>query len=209
MLLEGATALGCPISDAQCDTLLAYVALLGKWNQVYNLTAIRDAADMLTQHILDSLSVVAPLTRFAESRPLKILDVGSGGGLPAVVIATVRPDFAVTSVDAVAKKAGFVQQAALELGLKNLQSVHSRIEKWSGSLFDVVISRAFASLSTFASLTQGRLAPGGVWVAMKGRRPDAEIAQLPSTVDVFHVEQLHVPGLDAERVLVWMRPGTP
>ena len=157
------------------------------------------------QHLLDSLSIVAPLARHAGGRPLRLLDVGSGGGLPAVVLAIARPDWQVTSVDAVAKKAGFIRQAGLELSLANLSSVHSRVEDLAPQSADVIVSRAFASLADFATLTRQHLAPGGVWVAMKGRRPEDELAVLDADVDVFHVEPLTVPGLNADRHLIWMR----
>lgn len=186
--------------------LEGYLALLARWNRVYNLTALRDPAQMRTHHLADSLSIVAPLERHAGGRPLRILDVGSGGGLPGVVLAITHPDWQVTCVDAVAKKAGFVQQVALELGLPNLRAEHARIERLAPAGADVVVSRAFASLPDFCGWTRQHLAPGGVWLAMKGRHPTDEIAALPPDVEVFHVEPLDVPGLDAERCAIWLRP---
>lgn len=186
--------------------LQAYLDLLARWNRVYNLTALRDPLLMRSHHLDDSLSVVPPLERHAAGRPLSILDVGSGGGLPGVVLAITHPDWTVTCVDAVAKKAGFVQQVALELGLPNLRSVHGRVEQMPPARADVVISRAFASLRDFCTWTRRHLAEQGVWLAMKGRHPADEIAALPPDVQVFHVEQLQVPGLDAERCAVWLRP---
>jgi 16S rRNA (guanine527-N7)-methyltransferase len=186
--------------------LQQYLDLLGRWNRVYNLTALRDPALMRSHHLADSLSIVEPLERHSSGRPLTILDVGSGGGLPGVVLAICHPDWAVTCVDAVAKKAGFVQQVALELGLPNLRSVHSRIEQMAPAAADVVVSRAFASLPDFCAWTRRHLGPGGVWLAMKGKHPADEIAALPPDAEVFHVEPLEVPGLDAERCAIWLRP---
>jgi 16S rRNA (guanine527-N7)-methyltransferase len=146
-------------------------------------------------------------------RPVKLLDVGSGGGLPGVVIAIACPPIDVTCVDTVAKKAAFIQQAAATLKLPNLRGLHARVESLnalSGQGFDVVCSRAFASLVDFTNWSQAALNPGGLWMAMKGKHPGDELATLASeapSVDVFHVEQLQVPGLDAERCIVWMRLG--
>ena len=203
-LAEGATALGLNLSAAQHAQLLAYLDLLAKWNKVYNLTAVRDPAEMLTHHLLDSLAVIAPLVRHTQGGAARVLDVGSGGGLPGVVIAICCPEMSVACVDAVAKKAAFVQQAAGVLGLSNLRGVHARVETLTGP-FDVVGSRAFASLVDFTSGSQAALAPQGVWMAMKGKHPAEEMVVLPAGVEVFHVEQLAVPGLDAERCIVWMR----
>ncbi|MDO5624381.1 MAG: 16S rRNA (guanine(527)-N(7))-methyltransferase RsmG [Pseudomonadota bacterium] len=204
-LAEGLEALGLPLTDAQAGQLLAYLDLLGKWNKVYNLTAVRDPAEMLTHHVLDSLAVIAPLRRHTQGRALRLLDVGAGGGLPGVVIAICCPEIAVSCVDAVAKKAAFIQQAAGSLGLPDLRGVHARVERIVDT-FDVVTSRAFASLADFTGWSRSALAEGGVWMAMKAKCPVDEIAALPTGVDVFHVEQLTVPGLDAERCLIWMRP---
>lgn len=200
----GAQALGLALDERQIERLLAYLDLLLKWNRVYNLTALRDPADMLTHHVLDSLALIAPLRAHAGGRALRLLDVGSGGGLPGVVIAIGCPGIDVTCVDAVGKKAAFVQQVAGALGLSNLHGRHGRVEAIAGP-FDVVTSRAFASLADFTAWSDGALAEGGVWLAMKGRRPDDEIAALPPAVTVFHVEPLTVPGLEAERCLVWLR----
>lgn len=151
------------------------------------------------------MSVVTPLHTQTSGRPLKVLDVGAGAGLPGVVIAISRPDVDVTCVDTVAKKAAFVQQVAVELRLRNLHGQHARVETLKGGNFDVVCSRAFASLVDFTTWSADALAPGGIWLAMKGKHPADEIAALPPSVEVFHVEQLTVPGLDAERCIVWMR----
>lgn len=214
-LRHGAQALGLALNDCQVQQLLDYLALLHKWNQVYNLTAVRDAHEMLTHHLLDSMAAVVPLLRHAATVAwqqdgaghgvLKLLDVGSGGGLPGVVFAICCPHIDVTCVDTVAKKAAFIQQAAAALKLPNLRGVHARVEKLQGP-FDIVSSRAFASLADFTAWSRQALAGQGVWLAMKGKHPQAEIDALPPGVAVFHVEPLHVPGLDADRCLVWMRP---
>lgn len=205
LLRGGLQQLGLGLDDGQVAQLLAYLDLIHRWNKVYNLTAVRDPRDMVPQHLLDSLSVVLPLQR---QRPVgqgtKLLDVGAGAGLPGVVLAICCPELAVECVDAVAKKAAFIQQVAAQLRLPNLQGHHARVETLAGP-YDVVCSRAFASLADFVSLTKNALAESGIWLAMKGKHPDAEIAALPSGVDVFHVEQLQVPSLDAERCIVWMR----
>ena len=203
--LEGAAReLGLELSDTQLDQLLAYLALLQKWNKVYNLTAVRDPAQMLSHHLVDSLSVIAPLKR--HGAPARLMDVGAGGGLPGVVIAICYPGTDVSCVDAVAKKATFIQQVAAELKLRNLHGVHSRVEQLATEPFGVITSRAFATLVDFTTLTRQHLSAGAVWMAMKGQHPAEEIGALPADVDVFHVEQLAVPGLDAQRCIVWMRP---
>ena len=207
-LAEGAAAFGVALDDAQLDTLLDYLALLAKWNKVYNLTAVRERSNMLVHHLLDSLAIVAPLRRWAAEEPRRVLDVGSGAGLPGVVIAVAVPALDVTCVDAVGKKASFVRQAAAELGLRNLHAAHSRVEALADPPFDLVTSRAFATLADFVALTNDRLAPDGVWLAMKGKHPAGEIESLPATIEVFHVEQVRVPGLAADRCLVWMRRRT-
>ncbi|QJW83269.1 16S rRNA (guanine(527)-N(7))-methyltransferase RsmG [Ramlibacter terrae] len=203
-LRSGAGALGLDLSDEQVQRLLAHLGLLAKWNKVYNLTAVRDPREMLVQHLLDSLAVIAPLRRHAAGRALKLLDVGSGGGLPGAVIAICCPELDVDCVDAVGKKAAFIQQAAGQLGIANLRGVHARVETLHGP-YDVICSRAFASLPDFVVWSSGALAEDGVWLAMKGKHPAQEIAELPPQTDVFHVEQLTVPGTDAERCIVWMR----
>lgn len=207
-LAEGATALGLSLAAAQHAQLLAYLDLLAKWNKVYNLTAVRDPAEMLTHHLLDSLAVIAPLVRHTQGEAARVLDVGSGGGLPGVVIAICCPEMSVACVDAVAKKAAFVQQAAGVLGLSNLRGVHARVESITEP-YDVITSRAFATLADFTQWSAGSLGEDGVWMAMKGKHPTDEMAGLPPSVAVFHVEQLTVPGLNAERCLIWMRPAKP
>jgi 16S rRNA (guanine527-N7)-methyltransferase len=209
-LREGIRVLGLDLTEAQIAQLLDYLALIQKWNKVYNLTAVRDPAEMLTHHLLDSLAVIAPLRRQllgrvpADGQRLRLLDVGSGAGLPGAVIAICCPDIDVSCVDTVAKKATFIQQVAITLRLPNLHGVHARVENLRET-YDVVSSRAFASLVDFTRWSRTALAPAGLWLAMKGKHPADELAQLPTEVEVFHVEQLTVPGLDAERCIVWMR----
>lgn len=202
-LREGAATLGLGLDDRQCEQLLAFGALILKWNKVYNLTALRDPASVLTHHLLDSLSIIQPLAREWPGRAA-LLDVGAGAGLPGVVIAILRNDIAVTCLDAVAKKAAFVQQVAAELGLANLRGLHARVESLTGS-YELISSRAFASLPDFFEGSKHLLAPGGRWLAMKGKMPSEELSQVPAEIEVFHVEQLSVPGLDADRCIVWAR----
>jgi 16S rRNA (guanine527-N7)-methyltransferase len=204
---QDAAALGLALPDAALARLVNYLALLRKWNAAYNLTAVREAAQMRVQHLADCLAVIAPLRRqVGEGQTLRLLDVGSGGGLPGVVLAVVESAWDVSCVDTVGKKAAFIRQVAGELALPNLHALHARVEGLAGPPFGVVTSRAFASLADFVRLTRPLLAPGGIWMAMKGRRPDDELAALPADIEVFHVEPLVVPGLAAERCLIWMRP---
>ena len=221
-LRQGLDALGLSLDEHQQSQLLTYVDLMGKWTRVYNLTAVRDPQEMLTHHLLDSLSVVTPLRRqiakwrlerlghpqsepdAGDLRKFTLLDVGSGAGLPGVVIAITFPDIQVSCLDAVAKKVAFIQQVAATLKLPNLTGLHARIETVTQT-YDIISSRAFASLSDFVSGSHQALAAGGVWMAMKGKTPEEELADLPDLAKVFHVEPLQVPGLDAQRCLVWMR----
>jgi 16S rRNA (guanine527-N7)-methyltransferase len=198
-------ALGLALAPAQHEQLVAFLGLLQRWNSTYNLTAVREPEAMLTQHLADCLAVLGPLqARLPRGR---VLDVGSGGGLPGVVLAIMAPQLDVTCVDAVGKKAAFVRQVAGTLRVPNLHAAHARVENLKAPPFDLITSRAFASLADFTRLTGHLLQPGGgQWLAMKGRRPEDELAALPASVEVFHVEPLEVPGLDAERCLVWMRP---
>jgi len=203
-LLDAAARLTLPLTATEADQLLD---LLQRWNGTYNLTAVRDPERMLTQHVVDCLAVIAPLRRQLKSlATARLLDVGSGGGLPGIVIAILNPNIDVTCVDTVGKKAAFIQQVAAQLRLRNLHSQHARVEQMKAVGFDVVTSRAFASLSDFVRLSRERLAQDGVWLAMKGKDPADECAALPVDIEVFHVEQLTVPCLDAERCLIWMRP---
>jgi 16S rRNA (guanine527-N7)-methyltransferase len=218
-LASGAADLGLNLLPAQLEQLSAYLDLIQKWNKVYNLTAVRDPAEMLTHHLLDSLAVIAPLRRqlaamsysrdgadeVQSSGPIfRLLDVGSGAGLPGIVIAICCPEVLVDCVDTVAKKAAFINQAAVALKLPNLRSIHARVENLTEK-YDVISSRAFASLPDFTAWSGAVLKEGGVWLAMKGQHPKLEIDGLKPDAGVFHVEQLVVPGLDAQRCIVWMR----
>ena len=210
-LERGAQALGVRLDAVQLDQLLAYLHMLEKWGMVYNLTALRTREEMLTHHLLDSLALVTPLRRFLAQPSgrsgVRLLDVGSGAGLPGVVVAVCCPQLTVTCVDTVAKKTAFVTQVALRLQLANLRSLQARVESLAAG-FDIVVARAFASLTDLAQMSAGALNPDGIWIAMKGRRPEQEVAALSAAVKVFHVEPLQVPGLDAQRCLVWMAPAT-
>ncbi len=208
-LALGLQALRLDLPPATQARLLAYLALIAQWNRVYNLTAVREPAAMLTQHLLDCLAIVAPLRERLAGEPaggVRVLDVGSGAGLPGVVLAICQPGWDVTCVDAVAKKASFIRQVAAELGLPNLHATHQRVETMAGQRFDLITSRAFATLADFVGLTRERLASGGRWAAMKAHLGDDERAGVPADVELFHVEPLSVPGLDAARCLVWLRP---
>jgi len=207
-LAAAAAALGLDLSADQSRRLLDYVALLQRWNRTYNLTAIRDPGEMLSQHVVDCLAAVPALRRTSPG-PKRVLDVGSGGGLPGLVWAVVEPHPDVTCVDSVGKKVAFIRQAALALRLDNLRAEHSRVEQLQAPAFDLVTSRAFASLADFVGLTRAHANPGGIWLAMKGKLPLDEIAALPSDFQAFHVERLEVPGMAAERCLIWIRKTAP
>ncbi|MGF6264168.1 16S rRNA (guanine527-N7)-methyltransferase [Paraburkholderia youngii] len=207
LLADGVCELGLELRDVQQRKLLDYVALLAKWNSVYNLTAIRDPRQMLIQHILDSLSIVPHL---APRGPSSVLDVGSGGGMPGIVLAIVLPDWTVTTNDIVHKKTAFQSQAKAELGLANLSVVTGRVETLQPGAevpakFDVIVSRAFAELADFVTLARHLVAEQGAIWAMKGVRPDAEIARLPAAAHVEQIIRLNVPSLDAERHLIEVR----
>lgn len=207
-LEAGLHELGLHLSAGQVDQLLAYQDLIARWNKVYNLTAVREPQEMLTHHLLDSLAAIAPLRRQTGGQMSSLLDVGSGGGLPGVVIAIVCPEIQVHCVDTVLKKATFIQQVAASLKLPNLRGIHARVESLKaqeGGGYDVICSRAFASLADFTAWSRAALKPGAVWMALKGKHPADEMAALPAEVSVFHVEPLKVPGLTAERCIVWMR----
>jgi 16S rRNA (guanine527-N7)-methyltransferase len=194
---EGIAALGVPVPAEAQPKLLDYLALIGKWNRVHNLTAVRDSAKMVTHHLLDSLAVLPHLTG------PRVLDVGSGAGLPGIVLAIARPAWQVTLLDSNHKKAAFLRQAAIELKLPNVEVVCERVEKFRAAVpYDVVISRAFSDLAEFATAALPLLAPNGTIAAMKGVLPYEELAQLPSTVRRIREIVLAVPGLDAERHLI-------
>lgn len=214
-LQAGLSELCLDLSAQQQKQLLDYVAMIAKWNKVYNLTAIREEGEMLTHHLLDSLAVISPLQKHLNGlqvntgKPFRLLDVGAGAGLPGIVVAICCPKISVACVDTVGKKAAFIQQVALALTLPNLRGIHARVEAMLptdvADGFDVITSRAFASLAGFVGLTTDLLAPNtGVWMAMKAKA-NAESADLPKDVAVFHVEQLRVPSLSEDRSLVWMR----
>lgn len=205
----GVAQLGLVLTEDQIAQLLAYLDLIQKWTKVYNLTAVRKPEEMLTHHLLDSVAVIAPLRLQVQAlqpveSEVRMLDVGSGAGLPGVVIAICCPEMVVHCVDTVAKKAAFIRQVAVQLKLPNLRGIHARVESLTDQ-YQVVSSRAFASLIDFTSWSSAALTERGVWMAMKGKHPLEEIAALPAGVEVFHVEPLVVPGLGAERCLVWMR----
>jgi len=196
-LAAGAAALGLTLPEGAEAKLLAYLALLDKWNRVYNLTAVRDTERMVSHHLLDSLAA-AP---FFPGET--VLDVGSGGGLPGIPLAIARPDLRVTLIDSIAKKTAFLVQAKAELGLKNLHVITGRAEDFRPETgFDVVTSRAFSDLKEFVTLTRHLLKPGGRWLAMKGLYPHEEIAVLPAGVKVSADHALVVPGLQASRHLI-------
>jgi 16S rRNA (guanine527-N7)-methyltransferase len=203
-LADGLQSLSLELTQAQQQALLDYIALLSKWNKVYNLTAVREPEQMLSQHVLDCLAALPSLKQgFPET--LDLLDVGAGGGLPSVVFAIACPHWQVAAVDTVAKKAAFIQTTAHSLRLTNLRAIHTRVEAMSGG-FDVVTCRAYASLRDFCDSSRHLLNPGGVWMAMKAKLSTEELTELPASVSVDNVETLSVPGLDADRCLVWMRP---
>ena len=207
-----APRLGLTLTATERERLLAYLALIQRWTKVYNLTAVRNTGEMFTHHLLDCLAVVLPLrqrTGEAGQGALRLLDVGSGAGLPGVILAMLNPTWQVTCVDAVAKKAAFIRQAAAELALPNLQGVHGRVEApktFKRPEFDLITSRAFASLLDFTTLTRPLLAPHGQWAAMKAKLSAEERAEIPANIEMFHVEQLDVPELNEKRSLVWLRP---
>jgi 16S rRNA (guanine527-N7)-methyltransferase len=204
-LISGAAKMGVSVTDAQAEKLLDYLDLLQKWNKAYNLTAVRERPAMLTQHLLDSLSIVPHLP------PGDLLDVGSGGGLPGIPLAILQPERSITLIDTVGKKVAFLKQAAMTLGLKNLQAVSARIESWVPPAehacgFALITARAYATLATLVGQTRRLLAPNGGWYAMKGINPAAEMAELPPDVSVNAVISLDVPDLGAERHLILLAP---
>lgn len=200
-LQEGLAALGLELSAAIQSRLLDYVALLKKWNRTYNLTAIREESEMLTQHLLDSLSVLPALQESALAER-RWADVGSGAGLPGIPLAIVRPDLDMTLIEAVEKKSAFQRQMKIELGLSNVTVVNRRVEEMPSGLFDAVVSRAFAELSVFVDLAGHLLAPQGRLYAMKGLAPFDEMSRLPSGWAVLDCAKLSVPGMDAQRHLI-------
>lgn len=201
---EGLAALAVDLPHGAAERLAAYVALLDKWNRAYNLTAIREPERMVTHHVLDALAILPELP---GGTALRVLDVGSGGGVPGIPLAIARPSWHVTLLDSNRKKTTFLTQAAIELGLSNVEAVNARVEAYVPSApFDVIVSRAFSDLGDFARGAMTHLAPHGVLAAMKGVYPDEEIGDLPSGVRVVRAPSVRVPGLDAARHLIVMQP---
>ena len=204
-IASGAVDLALPLVPSQVDALVRYLRLIERWNATYNLTAVRDPLAMVTQHVLDCLAAAAALMRHRRAATTqRLLDVGSGAGLPGVVLAIAMPELEIMCIDAVGKKAAFITQAVAALRLGNASALHARVETLVGQRFDVVASRAFASLSEFVESTRRALADNGEWMALKGRVPAAELAALREVE--AQVDPLVVPGLDAQRCIVWMRP---
>jgi 16S rRNA (guanine527-N7)-methyltransferase len=204
-LSAGVQEMGLALNEAQIDQMLAYLALLSKWNAVYNLTAIRDPQEMVKQHLLDSLSA-APA--FVDAR--NVLDVGAGGGLPGMMLAIAYPQTRISMIDTVSKKTAFLSQAKAELGLSNVTVFTGRVEQLEVTeKFDVITSRAFSELCNFINWSGHLLAEGGQFIAMKGVAPAQEIERLPAGWAVTGVQPLQVPGLNAERHLVFVRRAEP
>lgn len=204
-LLGGAAQMKVPLTESQAGQLLDYLDLLQKWNKAYNLTAVRDRSAMLTQHLLDSLSIVPYLP------PGDLLDVGSGGGLPGIPLAILQPERSITLIDTVGKKVAFLKQVAITLGLNNLHAVSDRVESWvppsdHKAGFALISARAYATLGALVGQTRRLLAKNGTWFAMKGVFPGAEMAELPPDIMVKAVIPLQVPDLGAERHLVLLVP---
>ncbi len=204
---RAAHALGIALTAEQSERLLAYVSLLQRWNAVHNLSAASDGATLLNQHVVDCLAIVEPMAARVGRDDVRALDAGTGAGLPAAVLAIALPGWTVTAVDSVAKKVAFLRQVTGELALPNLRPIHARLEEFSlEPRCNVITSRAFSSLSQFVRQTHHLLDPDGFWAAMKGRRPDDEIQDLPAICQLFHVEPLAVAGIADARCLVWMKP---
>jgi len=205
-LVDGLARLDVFAMRSQQDALLRYLALLQRWNAVYNLTAVRDIETMLTHHLLDCVAALRPLQRQLDSHAQRrVIDVGSGAGLPGIVLGIMDPELRVSCIDSVAKKVAFLREVIGELGLGNVAAAHARVEAVHATA-EVVVARAYASLDKLVATTQHLLQADGVWMAMKGRRPVQELTALGPTTEVFHVEPLDVPGLAEDRCLVWMRP---
>ena len=199
-LAVGIAAMKLDIGEPQQQKLLAYLALLQKWNKTYNLTALRDEAKMGSSHLLDSLTLL-PYIRNVQT----LADIGSGGGMPGIPAAICRPDLQMTLVDANTKKTAFLQQAAIELGLDNVSVFAGRVENLHQTA-DIITSRAFAELADFVSLTRHLLHENSIWAAMKGAYPQDELFRLPENVEAYQTDRLSVPMLDAERHMVLLRP---
>lgn len=200
MLQQGLQQMNIDLTVPQQLQLLAFIDLLKKWNSTYNLTALRNDQDVISHHILDSLTLL-PYVEHARG----LIDVGSGGGMPGIPVAIARPDLPVALLDANSKKTSFLQQAVIELGLTNVQVITARVEAMVGEQFDVITSRAFAELNDFFTITKQLMAKGGCWAAMKGVYPYEEIERLPDHVELIQVDKLTVPHLNAERHMVLVR----
>ncbi len=208
-ILVGARSLGLSFSEAQAERLVRFARLLLRWNAVHNLTALRNPDEVLTHHLLDSLAILPRLASIFGQRAISVLDVGAGGGLPGIPLAVAKPDWRITVLDKVAKKVAFLRQAKLELGLHNVECVHSRAEDFAGRPYDLVLSRAFASLEDFVRVSRHLIAPEGRWAAMKGAYPKAEVEALARafpSVRVEDVVKLDIPRLAAERHLILLLP---
>ena len=200
LLESGIRSLQLNLSPEQCNQLMLYLELLIKWNAVYNLTSVRNPVDMVKLHLLDSLSAVSV---FSESS--NILDVGSGGGLPGIVLAIVYPHKTISLIDTVNKKTAFLKQVKAELGLVNVTVHTGRVEQLAGvALFDVITSRAFSELANFVNWAGHLLADKGVMIALKGQMPKEEIEQLPAGWKIGRIEPVVVPGMDVQRHLLWL-----
>lgn len=201
-LSAGLAILGLEFSVTACQRLLAYLHFLEKWNRTFSLTALRDPLQAISYHLLDSLAILPYLPSKASS----LLDVGSGGGQPGLPLAIARPELSVSLMDSNHKKTAFLTQAVIELGLPHVQVITARVEAWKTAVpYHVITARAFTSLADLVRLSRHLLAPGGVWLAMKGQHPAAEIAKLPADFVVLAVHRLEVPGVDGERHLVIIR----
>ncbi len=199
-LAQGVAALHLNVSAEARADLLAFIALMDKWTRVYNLTAVRSRREMLSRHVFDSLAVVPHI------QGPRVLDVGSGAGLPGIPLAIVLPDVHFTLLDSVAKKTRFMVQAVGELGLGNVAVEHSRVQSYEpGPVFDTVISRAFSDINQFISLAGQLCRPGGQLLAMKGRDPERELSALPAGFEVTAITAFSVPGLDEARCVVALR----
>jgi 16S rRNA (guanine527-N7)-methyltransferase len=199
-LAAGIEQLGLALNEETQQRLLAYGALLMKWNKVYNLTAIRDEASMIDLHLLDSLAILPHLAHVT-----RVADIGSGGGLPGIPLAICRPDCEVALVETVGKKTSFLLQAKAQLGISNLSVHNLRVENFKpAELYPAISSRAFASLVDFVTLTDHLLAPRGEWIAMKGQYPQDELDALPPGIQLRESRRLQVPGVDAERHILFL-----
>lgn len=207
VLANAARELQLELDATQHDKLLTYLELLARWNRTYNLTSIRNPLAMMTQHVVDCLAIVPSLKAHLSDagRSGRLLDVGSGAGLPGLVLAVALPKLQVVCLDSVGKKAAFIAQAAATLGQENLNARHARVETFAAAGFDVIASRALTTLSQFVLTTAHLLGADGQWLAMKGVTPRDELNSLDNKVK-FHVEQIIVPGLDAARCIVWLKP---